>query len=113
MSAPTTEGGAIQPNSVQLIRPARMCAVLAVAAAIPETAMFAPPPAAGEEATAANSGSRRFPSTSPTAPPATATANDQAATATSSSPLTPPAYKGRGPPGGGPRGGRPGWLGES
>src|SRR6266498_1583138 len=82
--APATEGGAIQPNRRQLIRPARIWLVEALAAAIPETAMFAPPPAAGEDAASTNSGSRRLPSTRPTAPPASATANDQAPTPRSS-----------------------------
>jgi hypothetical protein len=105
MTAPAIEGGAIQPNRRQLIRPARMCVVEAVAAAMPETAMFAPPALAGDEAASRKSGSRRLPSTRPTAPPARATANDQAPTPTSSSPLTarPYPHNSRGPPVGGPR----------
>src|SRR5919198_5760886 len=84
-SAPATEGGAIHAKSRQLIRPARTCEIEAVAAEIPETVMFAPPAAAGDAAASTNRGRRRFPSTSPTAPPATATTKDQAATPTSSS----------------------------
>ena len=62
-----------------------MWLVEAVAAAMPETAMFAPPADAGDEDASTKSGRRRFPSTSPTTPPASATTNDQPATAITSS----------------------------
>ena len=50
--------------------------------------MFAPAPAAGEEATSSTAGSRMLPSTSPTAPPATATVKHQAQKRVSSSAST-------------------------
>ena len=48
-TAPAIDGGAIQPNSRQFTRPARMWAIEAAAAATPEIPMFAPAPAAGLE----------------------------------------------------------------
>ena len=66
------------------MRPARMCAIAAVSAETPEMPMFAPAPAAGFVATRTISGSLMLPSTSPTAPPATATRKHHAATSASS-----------------------------
>src|SRR5215213_4810604 len=66
------------------MRPARMCAIAAVAAEIPLIAMFAPAPAAGDEATSSTTGRRRLPSTSPTTPPPSATRKHQPASRTSS-----------------------------
>ena len=66
------------------MRPARMWTAEAVAAATPDTAMFAPPPAAADEATATITGSLRLPSTSPTRPPTSATAKHQRPTRASS-----------------------------
>jgi hypothetical protein len=86
--APASEVGAIQANSRQLIRPARAWVVAAVVAATSEIARLAPAPAAGDEASRMTSGGRRFPRTSPTNPPAAETANDQSASAISSSAST-------------------------
>src|SRR5215208_3090522 len=78
------DGGAIQANSRQLIRPARMWTIAAAVAATPEMPMFAPAPAAGWEATSSTAGRRMLPNTSPTTPPARATAKHQAQKAVSS-----------------------------
>ena len=78
-SAPTTDGGAIHPNSRQLIRPARTWPIEAAEAATPDTAMFAAPPDAVEDANSSMTGRRRLPSTRPTAPPAKATRKHQTA----------------------------------
>src|SRR3954470_1050567 len=90
--APVSDVGAIQANSRQLIRPAQAWAAAAVVAATPEITRFAPAPAAGDEASRTTSGRRRFPSTSPTSPPAAETANDQRASAINSSVSTPGSY---------------------
>ena len=55
-TAPAIDGGAIQANRRQLIRPARMCVSAAASAATPEMPMFAPAPAAGELATRSDGG---------------------------------------------------------
>ena len=81
-TAPRIEGGPIHATSRQLILPARMCTVAAVSAAIAEIARFAPPPAAADEATSSVAGSLMLPSTSPTRPPARATAKHQMASRT-------------------------------
>src|SRR5687767_12654920 len=78
------EGGDIQANSRQLVLPARMWTIEAASAATPEMPMFAPAPAAGWEAMSRTAGRRMFPSTSPTTPPARATAKHQAQNAVSS-----------------------------
>ena len=65
------------------MRPARMCTIAAVSAETPEMPMFAPAPAAGVAAAKTITGRRMFPSTRPTAPPATATRKHHAATRTS------------------------------
>ena len=80
-----TEGGAIHQNTRQWIRPARTCVTAAVAAATPETPMFAPAPAAGLEEMSSRAGRRMFPSTRPTSPPASAVTKHHAATAASAS----------------------------
>ena len=84
-TAPAIDGGAIQANRRQLMRPARMCATAAAKAATPEMPMLAPAPAAGEEATSRTAGRRMLPSTRPSAPPAQATTKHQTQRATSSS----------------------------
>ena len=61
-----------------------MCAIAAVPAATALIAMFAPAPAAGEEATSSTTGRRRLPSTSPTSPPPSATRKHQTASRASS-----------------------------
>src|SRR6478752_7960146 len=55
------------------MRPARMWAIAAVAAAAAEMSRFAPVPAAAEPATSSVAGRRMLPSTRPTRPPARAT----------------------------------------
>src|ERR687896_2591429 len=87
-TAPAIDGGAIHANRRQLIRPARMWAAAAAKAATPEIPMFAPAPAAGEDAMSSTAGSRMLPSTRPTAPPATATRKHQAQKRISSSAST-------------------------
>ena len=84
-TAPTIDGGAIQANSRQLMRPARTCTIAAASAATPEMPMLAPAPAAGWDATSSTAGRRIFPSTRPTTPPASATAKHHAQKAISSS----------------------------
>jgi hypothetical protein len=69
----------------QLMRPARTWTIAAAVAATPEVPMFAPAPAAGWDARRRTAGSRMFPRTSPTTPPARATAKHQAQKAVSSS----------------------------
>ena len=81
-TAPSIEGGAIHAKRRQSIRPARMWAVAEARAAIAETPMFAPAPAAGLEAARTSTGSRMFPSTRPTRPPASAVTKHQRPTAT-------------------------------
>src|SRR5918996_3951427 len=85
MTAPANDAGAIQPNSRQLIRPAWAWREAEATAAAPETATFAPAPAAGEVANSSITGSRRLPSTSPTRPPIRETRKAQATTAAISS----------------------------
>src|SRR5207247_4124222 len=80
------DGGAIHANSRQLTRPARRCAIAAVAAATALTTRLAPVPAAALEATSRVAGRRRFPSTSPTSPPARATMKHHAAYSAHSTP---------------------------
>ncbi len=84
-TAPAIDGGAIQANRRQLMRPARMWAIAAAKAATPEMPMLAPAPAAGEAATSSTAGRRMLPSTRPTAPPANATAKHQPHSSASSS----------------------------
>src|SRR5262245_1753721 len=67
------------------MRPARMWVAAAAKAATPEMPMLAPAPAAGEEAASRTAGRRMLPSTSPTRPPASATAKHHDVSATSSS----------------------------
>ena len=67
------------------MRPARTWTIAAAIAATPEIPTLAPAPAAGWEATSSMAGSRIFPSTSPTTPPASATAKHHAQNAISSS----------------------------
>src|SRR3954451_21403503 len=83
-TAPAIDGGAIQANRRQLIRPARRCTAAAVPAAIAEIARFAPAPAAAPEAAISVAGSRRLPRTRPTRPPASATRKHHSANRTSS-----------------------------
>ena len=56
LTAPATEGGSIQATRRQSTRPARMWLLEPAAAARPETAMFAPPVAAGLEPTRRRTG---------------------------------------------------------
>lgn len=77
-TAPATDGTIIHPVRRRSIRPARTWRTAAVAAATPETAIFAPAAAAGEEPAARSTGSRMFPSTSPRRPPASATTTPDA-----------------------------------
>ena len=67
--AATIDGGVIQANSRQLMRPARMWAIAAVPAAAAEMSRLAPVPAAALEAMSSVKGSRMLPRTSPTRPP--------------------------------------------
>src|SRR4051812_26447524 len=83
-TAPRIEAGAIQPNSRQLMRPARMWTAAAVAAAIAEIARLTPVPEAALEAASSVAGRRMLPSTRPTRPPASATVKHQTANRTSS-----------------------------
>ncbi|MDQ3029322.1 MAG: hypothetical protein M3R09_04680, partial [Actinomycetota bacterium] len=62
-----------------------MWAIEAAAAATPEMPRLAPAPADGLDAASSTTGSRMFPSTSPTSPPARATAKHHASTATRTS----------------------------
>ena len=66
------------------MRPARMWAMAAAKAATPEMPMFAPAPAAGEEATSRTAGRRMLPSTRPSEPPAQATTKHHTQRAASS-----------------------------
>ena len=81
-TAPTIDGGAIQRKRRQSIRPARMWETAEANAATAETPMFAPAPAAGLEAASTSTGSRMFPRTRPTRPPANAVRKHQRPTAT-------------------------------
>src|SRR3954452_515113 len=83
-TAPAIEGTTSQLKKRQSTRRARMCVIDAVAAATAEIPMFAPAPAAGEDASASANGSRMLPSTSPVSPPASATVKHQSANAASS-----------------------------
>src|SRR5215212_7565896 len=83
-TAPRIDAGAIHANSRQLMRPARMWTVAAVAAAIAEIARFTPVPEAALDAASSVAGRRMLPSTRPTRPPARATVKHQMANRTSS-----------------------------
>src|SRR3954454_9252603 len=84
ITAPAIDGTTSQANRRQSTRRARMWATDAVAAATAEIPMFAPAPAAGDDASARANGSRMLPSTSPASPPASATVKHQSANAASS-----------------------------
>src|SRR5262245_38639626 len=78
MKAATTEGGVIQATIRQLTRPARACVIPPISAETALTAMFVPAAAAAFPEASRTAGSRRLPSTSPTAEPSSAATKDPA-----------------------------------